>query len=100
VLRLLFQKTFVFLGPLLPYSTATEINDKKALDLNISILPSGSVDSPLGRFDGWLPKRGNGLLSFCPVLSDEPSRRKMTRKIYYRSNCKKSEKIRIIPPSV
>ena len=73
--KLQFQKRFAFPGPLLPYSTTTEINLMKVLDLDISILPSWSVNSPLGRFEGWLSKRGNGLLPFCPFLSDGPNRR-------------------------
>lgn len=70
----LCTKKFVFLVQFLVYSAAAKINNQKALDLDILILPSWSVNCPLGRFEGWLSKGGNGLLSFFPFLSDEPKK--------------------------
>ena len=72
----LCTKKFVFLVQFLLYSTAAKINSWKALDLDILILPLRSLNSLLGRFEGWLSKGGNGLLSFFPFVSDEPSRGK------------------------
>ena len=75
-------------------------NNWKALDLDILILPSWRVNSPLGRFVGWLSKRGNGLLSFWPFLSDEPSKRKWQQRYVTGKILRKSDTTWFIPPSV
>lgn len=70
------------------YPTTAEMNYPRVLHLqaDILILPPWSVNSLLARFEGWLSKTVNGLLSFSIEIglhSDEPDTRKWQQKNHF-----------------